>query len=108
MERRIQIGASVGDHVDADDLEGRAVIVIGGGAFAAPEVADLRTGRAFVRRHAMLDHMAEVDDPLFFKICHDAIAPISSHSTLSAAEGKAPCHQPLMIKPAAPTTFMPW
>jgi hypothetical protein len=41
-------------------------------------------------------------------IRHDAIAPISSHKTLSAADGKAPCHQPLMVKPAAPTTFMPW
>ena len=53
-------------------------------------------GQALVGRHAILDHMAEVDDPLFFKIRHDATAPISSQSTLSAADGNAPCHQPLI------------
>jgi hypothetical protein len=31
-----------------------------------------------------------------------------SHSTLSAADGQAPCHQPLMTKPAAPTMFITW
>ena len=46
----------------------------------------------------MLDHMAEVDDPLFLMIRHDAIAPMSSHSTLSEAEGMARCHQPLTTK----------
>ena len=44
----------------------------------------------------MLDHMAEVDDPLLLMIRHDAIAPINSQSTLSAADGMAPCHQPLI------------
>ena len=55
-----------------------------------PEIADVRARQALVGRHAMLDHMAEVDDPLLFKIRHDAIAPISSHRTLSAADGNAP------------------
>jgi hypothetical protein len=27
---------------------------------------------------------------------------------LSDADGMAPCHQPLTMKPAAPTTFIPW
>ncbi len=34
--------------------------------------------------------------------------PISIHITLSDADGMAPCHQPLTMKPAAPTTFIPW
>ena len=55
----------------------------------------------------MLDHMAEVDDPRFFKIRQDANTPIMNHKTLSAADGSAPCHQPLITKPDAPTTFMP-
>ena len=29
-------------------------------------------------------------------IRHEAIAPITIQSTLSAAEGMAPCHQPLI------------
>jgi hypothetical protein len=41
-------------------------------------------------------------------IRHDATAPMNSHSTFNAADGIAPCHQPLMTNPAAPTTFMPW
>jgi hypothetical protein len=41
-------------------------------------------------------------------IRHDAIAPMSSHNMLSTAEGSAPCHQPLMMKPAAPNTFISW
>ena len=28
--------------------------------------------------------------------------------TFKAADGIAPCHHPLMMKPAAPATFMPW
>ena len=47
----------------------------------------------------MLDHMAEVDDPLLFKIRHDAKAPINNHRTLSAAEGRRQCHQPLIDEP---------
>ena len=65
MERRIEIGAGIRDHVDPADLEGRSVVVIGGRAFALPEIADVRAGQALVGRHALLDHMAEVDDPLF-------------------------------------------
>src|SRR5439155_12277419 len=108
VEWRIDIGAGVGDHVDAPDLEGRGVVVVRSGAFTLPKVADVWTRQAPVGRHAMLDHMAEVDDPLLFKIRHDANAPIISHRTFNAADGKAPCHQPLITKPAAPTTFMPW
>src|SRR6185369_6983112 len=89
------------------DLERRAVVIFVRRLFAHPEVADVRTGQVLVGGHAMLDHMAEVDDPLFFSIRHDATAPMSSHSTFNAADGSAPCHQPLTTNPAAPTTFMP-
>jgi hypothetical protein len=41
-------------------------------------------------------------------IRHDAIAPISSHSTFNAADGSAPCHVLLITNPAAPTTFIAW
>ena len=54
----------------------------------------------------MLDHMAEVDQPLRL-IRHRAATPISNQITFSEAEGKAPCHQPLTMKPAAPTIFIP-
>ena len=47
-------------------------------------------------------------DALLFLIRHSATAPISSQITLSTAEGIAPCHQPLITKPIAPTMFMPW
>ena len=54
VERAVEIGAGVGDHVDPADLEGRAVVVIGGRSLALPEVADVRPGQALVGRHAML------------------------------------------------------
>jgi hypothetical protein len=41
-------------------------------------------------------------------IRHSAIAPIIIQITFNAAEGIAPCHQPLTMKPAAPATFMAW
>jgi hypothetical protein len=33
---------------------------------------------------------------------------MSIQTMLRAAEGTAPCHQPLTMKPAAPATFIPW
>jgi hypothetical protein len=39
-------------------------------------------------------------------IRHNAMPPISIQMTLSTADGNAPCHQPLTMKPAAPATFM--
>ena len=56
----------------------------------------------------MLDHMAEVDDLRFARIRHSATPPISIQMTLSTADGSAPCHQPLTMKPAAPPTFIAW
>ena len=56
----------------------------------------------------MLDHMAEVDDPLFLKIRQDAMTPMSSQTMFNAADGSARCHQPLIAKPAAPKTFIAW
>ena len=55
-------------------------------------------------------NFAQVDEvgALLFRIRHNATAPISSHTTFNDAEGMAPCHQPLITKPAAPTMFMPW
>jgi len=35
-----------------------------------------------------------------------ATVPIIIQMTLSTAEGSAPCHQPLTMKPAAPATFI--
>lgn len=64
--------------------------------------------RALVAGHAARDHVAEVDDPLRIHIRHKAQAPISSQITFNVADGKAPCHQPLTMKPAAPATFIPW
>ena len=66
----------------------------------------VRSRKALVGGHAMLDHMAEVDDPFFFKIRHEANTPISSQTMLRAVDGKARCHHPLMANPAAPTMFM--
>src|SRR4051794_11663251 len=106
MERAVDVGAGVRDHVDAADLERGSVVVVAGRTLALPEIADVRPGQPFVGRHAMLDHMAEVDDPLFFKIRHEANTPIPSHRMLSTADGRARCHQPLTTKPAAPRTFI--
>jgi hypothetical protein len=33
-------------------------------------------------------------------------SPIAAHTTLSAVEGSALCHQPLMANPIAPNTFI--
>lgn len=56
----------------------------------------------------MLDHMAEVDEPLCFHIVQSAPAANSIQIRLSVAEGKAPCHQPFTRKPAAPIRFIHW
>lgn len=104
MEGHVQVGAGVGHHVDPADLEGRAVIVEGGGGLARPIVADRGRRQAFVGDHAAFDQVAEVDD---LRIRHRATNPIIIQITLSTAEGSAPCHQLLTMKPAAPTTFMP-
>src|SRR3546814_6181787 len=97
MEGAVEIGAGIGYHVDAAELEGGAVIVERRRRLARPIVADDGTGQALVGGHARLDHMAEVDEPLFL-IRHKATAPISIQITFSDAEGKAPCHQPLTMK----------
>src|SRR6476659_11316812 len=106
MEWRVHVGSGVGDHVDPADLEGRAVVKVRGAAFPLPEVADVRAGKALVGRHAMLDHMAEVDDPFLFHSRHNATPAISIQTTLRAAEGIAWCHHPLITNPAAPTRFI--
>ena len=54
----------------------------------------------------MLDHMAEVDEPLRL-IRHRAATPISNQITFGEAERKAPCHQQSTMKPVAPTIFIP-
>src|SRR5690242_18872742 len=105
MERSVEIGARIRHHVDAPDLEARPVVVVRRRRLTGPEVADVRTRKPGVSRHPMLDHMAEVDDPLFRKIRHEANTPMMSHSTLSDALGNARCHQPLITNPAAPNTF---
>ena len=42
----------------------------------------------------MLDHMAEVDEPLRFHIVHNVTAAISSQIRLSTTEAGALFHQP--------------
>jgi hypothetical protein len=56
----------------------------------------------------MLYLVAEVDEPLFFHIVHNVPAANSAQTMLSVADGKAPCHQPLTTKAAAPTRFNHW
>ena len=87
MERAVDIGAGVGDHVDPADLEGRAVIVIGRRRLARPKVADMRPGQALVGGHALLDHVAEVDEPFRVAILHRAANPIPAQMTFNAADG---------------------
>src|SRR3546814_11356705 len=103
MERAVEIGAGIGYHVDAADLEGGAVIVERRRRLARPIVADDGTGQALVGGHARLDHMAEVDEPLFL-IRHQSTAPISIPITFSEPEGTAPSHPPLQMNPAPPDT----
>lgn len=52
--------------------------------------------------------VGSIDALLRARIRQSAKAPIRPQTTLSEAEGSAPCHQPLTTKPAAPNTFMPW
>src|SRR3546814_20684405 len=84
----------MGYHVEAVDREGGAVIVERRRRLARPIVADDGTGQALVGGHARLDHMAEVDEPLFM-IRHKATAPISIQITFRDEEGKEPCHHKL-------------
>ena len=52
--------------------------------------------------------MAEVDERFLFHIPHNATAAIAIQTTFSEADGSAPCHQPLSVKPAAPRKFIHW
>jgi len=56
----------------------------------------------------MLYGVAEVDEPLLFHNVHNVPAANSAQTRLSVADGSAPCHQPLITKPAAPTRFIHW
>jgi hypothetical protein len=107
MRRHVDVSAGVGDHVDPPDLEGRAIVVIGRRLLARNEVANVRTWQTLVGHHALGDDVAQVDEPRRCVIFHKATNPIPIQMMLSAVEGSAPCHHPLMVKPAAPTTFMP-
>jgi hypothetical protein len=108
MEGRIEIGAGIGDHVDPADLEGRAVVVEIGAPLTRPIVADMGPGQALVGDHPRFYSVAEVDEALRWWIRHRARTPIIIQITFNEAEGSAPCHQPLTMKPAAPTTFIAW
>ena len=56
----------------------------------------------------MLDHMAEVDEPL--RLHRFQSAPVANNIQMrfSVAEGSAPCHQPFSRIPAAPARFIHW
>jgi hypothetical protein len=56
----------------------------------------------------MFGHVAGVDDLRLVQIRHSAKPPISIHTRFSVTTGRAPCHQALVMKPAAPKTFIHW
>jgi hypothetical protein len=51
--------------------------------------------------------MGEVDERLCH-IRHREKAAMNIQTMFNEAEGIAPCHQPLITKPAAPTRFIHW
>ena len=63
MERRIDIGAGVGEQLDLPDLEGRAGSVTGLRCVARQPVADRWHREARVGDHPVLDRMAHIDEP---------------------------------------------
>ena len=69
---------------------------------ARPIVADVRPRQALVGDHAVLDQMAEVDEPFRFHIRHKRHC--SDHQpdhVERSPTASAPCHQPLTTKPGA-------
>src|SRR5438128_2138381 len=71
MERRIDVGACVGEQLDLPDLEGRAGGVAGLGRIARQPVADHGHREPGVGDHSVLDHMAQIDQPTGRR-CHGA------------------------------------
>src|SRR5687768_10523026 len=106
MERAVDVGACVGDHFNPADLERRSVIVIRGRYLARPIIADMRSRQTLVSGHAMLNYVAEVDEPLRCAIRHSAANPMPAQTTFKAAEGIAPFQPELTTKPIAPSTFI--
>src|SRR3546814_10804658 len=52
------------DHVDAADLEGRAVVVERGAGLSAPIIAEHGAGQTLVGGHARRDGVAEIDEQI--------------------------------------------
>src|ERR1700682_1529749 len=63
MERTIEVRARVGNHLDLANLELRARSVMPLRFFAAEKVTDDRRRQTFVSDQAMLDRVAEIDEP---------------------------------------------
>jgi hypothetical protein len=61
VERAVEVGAGVGHHPDAPDLELGAWPVAGGGGFPGQVVADLGSGQSRIGDHAVADLVAQLD-----------------------------------------------
>src|SRR5690606_33020648 len=61
MEGSVEVGAGVGDHVDAADLELGSFRVVAAGLLAGQVVGDHGPGESRVGDHSRLDGMGEVD-----------------------------------------------
>jgi hypothetical protein len=61
MERRIDVGAGIGEQLDLADLKGRTRRVASGRGVAREPIADDRRGKTAVGDHAVLDLMTQID-----------------------------------------------
>src|SRR5262245_16388079 len=61
MERRVNVGSSVGDHLDPPDLKRRALGVSAAGRVAAQVIGDDRSGKPGIGDHSRFDFVAYID-----------------------------------------------
>lgn len=64
MKRRIDVGAGIGHHVDAADVEAGALAVMLLRRFATQEVAHDRRRQATVGHDTVFDGVAEIDQSI--------------------------------------------
>src|SRR6266700_6296929 len=60
VERAVEVGAGVGHHRDAPDVELGARPVAGGGGLPGEVVADLGSGQSRIGDHAVVDLVAQL------------------------------------------------
>src|SRR5579864_693163 len=62
MERAVEVGAGIGDEIDATDLEGGSGRVATARVLPTQVIADVGRGEAGIGNHPVLDDVAQIDE----------------------------------------------